>query len=230
MTPGAMRDVEADEVFVVLAGAATVEFDRPGAAADRAAPGSVVRLEAGMRTVWTVRETLRKVYVAPWLPGLRADGHHGRHDDGRPTSKPLRDEIRLVEGHGVDGGAHAARRYGGARASGHLDGAEPRQVRLLQRQLLGELAWSREVAPSELGDNVTTSGLDLLALPAAHPPRRAAEVELTGLQNPAYRSISSSPASCGRLIRRDTAGTHGRAGSMALVVEGGMIVPATDRR
>jgi uncharacterized cupin superfamily protein len=29
------------------------------------APGSVVRLEAGMKTIWTVRETLRKVYVSP---------------------------------------------------------------------------------------------------------------------------------------------------------------------
>jgi len=65
MTPGAMRDVEADEVFVVLAGAATVEFEHPTLAPIVLAPGSLVRLEAGMRTVWTVRQTLRKVYVAP---------------------------------------------------------------------------------------------------------------------------------------------------------------------
>ena len=65
MTPGAMRDVEADEVFVVLAGAATVEFEHPIADPIILAPGSVVRLEAGMRTIWTVRRTLRKVYIAP---------------------------------------------------------------------------------------------------------------------------------------------------------------------
>jgi uncharacterized cupin superfamily protein len=65
MTPGAMRDVEADEVFVVLAGAATVEFEHPTMAEIVLAPGSVVRLEAGMRTLWTVRQTLRKVYVSP---------------------------------------------------------------------------------------------------------------------------------------------------------------------
>jgi len=64
MTPGAMRDVEADEVFVVLAGAATVAFEDPGLAPIELHPGSVVRLTAGMRTVWTVRETLRKVYLA----------------------------------------------------------------------------------------------------------------------------------------------------------------------
>jgi uncharacterized protein len=65
MTVGAMRDVEADEVFVVLAGAATVEFEHPHASPIVLAPGSVVRLESGMRTIWTVRQTLRKVYVSP---------------------------------------------------------------------------------------------------------------------------------------------------------------------
>ena len=65
MSVGAMRDVEADEVFVVLAGAATVEFEHPHSAPIMLAPGSVVRLESGMRTIWTVRQTLRKVYVAP---------------------------------------------------------------------------------------------------------------------------------------------------------------------
>ena len=65
MTVGAMRDVEADEVFVVLTGAATVEFEHPHASPIVLAPGSVVRLESGMRTIWTVRQTLRKVYVSP---------------------------------------------------------------------------------------------------------------------------------------------------------------------
>lgn len=63
MTPGAMRDVEVDEVFVVLSGAATVEFYDPALPAIELGPGSVVRLDAGMRTVWTVRETLRKLFI-----------------------------------------------------------------------------------------------------------------------------------------------------------------------
>ena len=65
MTPGAMRDTEADEVFLVIAGRATVEFTDPALPSIRLAPGSLVRLEAGMQTVWTVHETLRKLYVAP---------------------------------------------------------------------------------------------------------------------------------------------------------------------
>ena len=60
-----MRDVEADEVFVVLAGDATVEFEDPALPPIELRPGSIVRLDEGMRTVWTVRETLRKVYIAP---------------------------------------------------------------------------------------------------------------------------------------------------------------------
>ena len=71
MTVGAMRDVESDEVFVVIAGRATVSFD----ADDRVMnlfPGSVARLAAGEHTVWTVTETIRKVYIA----GVHIDGIH----------------------------------------------------------------------------------------------------------------------------------------------------------
>ncbi len=64
MTPGAMTDTEVDEVFVVVAGDATVAFIDPVQPAIELRPGAVVRLEAGMRTVWTVRETVRKVYLA----------------------------------------------------------------------------------------------------------------------------------------------------------------------
>jgi uncharacterized protein len=62
MTPGVMTDVESDEVFVVLSGAATVEF-ADGEPALQLAAGDVVRLTAGAETVWTVTETLRKVYL-----------------------------------------------------------------------------------------------------------------------------------------------------------------------
>lgn len=62
MTPGVMRDVEADELFVVLSGVAIVEFD-DGATPLRLTGGDVVRLAEGTRTVWTVTETLRKVYL-----------------------------------------------------------------------------------------------------------------------------------------------------------------------
>lgn len=62
-TPGVSRDVEADEVFVVLCGDATVAFDDGSPAIDLRL-GSLVRLYEGQHTTWTVRETLRKVYIA----------------------------------------------------------------------------------------------------------------------------------------------------------------------
>lgn len=62
MTPGVMNDVETDEVFVVISGAATVEF-AGGSDTLELGPGDVVRLAAGAETVWTVTETLRKVYL-----------------------------------------------------------------------------------------------------------------------------------------------------------------------
>lgn len=63
MSAGAMRDTEADEVFVVIAGSARVEFE-DGTAALELGVGDVVRLLAGAKTVWTVHEPLRKVYLA----------------------------------------------------------------------------------------------------------------------------------------------------------------------
>lgn len=64
MTPGVASDTEVDEVFIVLAGRARIAFDEPVAPAIEVGPGSVVRLDAGMRTTWTVTETLRKIYLA----------------------------------------------------------------------------------------------------------------------------------------------------------------------
>lgn len=58
---GVSRDVEADEVFVVLSGRATVEVE--GGPVLEVGPGDVGLLPAGARTVWTVHEALRKVYV-----------------------------------------------------------------------------------------------------------------------------------------------------------------------
>ncbi|MDA8261488.1 MAG: cupin domain-containing protein [Actinomycetota bacterium] len=62
MTPGAMRDVEAEEIFLVVDGRGKVEFD-DGEVLDLEA-GAVVHLRAGDRTTWTVYEPLRKLYIS----------------------------------------------------------------------------------------------------------------------------------------------------------------------
>ncbi|WP_062318083.1 cupin domain-containing protein [Demequina maris] len=64
MTAGVATDIEADEVFVVLTGRATIEYLDPALPTAEVGPGSMVWLTEGMSTRWTVTETLRKVYVA----------------------------------------------------------------------------------------------------------------------------------------------------------------------
>lgn len=63
LTPGTVHDTEADEVFIVLSGSATIEVEGE----DRVLQltrGTVGRLAAGTRTRWTVFETIRTVYVS----------------------------------------------------------------------------------------------------------------------------------------------------------------------
>ncbi|MFF7299673.1 cupin domain-containing protein [Streptomyces sp. NPDC008265] len=60
ITPGVVTDVEADELFVVVSGRATVEVE--GGATLELGPGSACVLREGDRTTWTVHETLRKAY------------------------------------------------------------------------------------------------------------------------------------------------------------------------
>lgn len=61
--PSVTRDVEIDEVFVVLSGDATVQFE-DGTPDLELRPGSLVRVHTGQKTRWIVRDTLRKVFVA----------------------------------------------------------------------------------------------------------------------------------------------------------------------
>ena len=63
MSVGVMTDTEVDELFVVLSGAATVEF-ADGSPTLTLRAGDVVTLAAGAETTWTVTETLRKVYLS----------------------------------------------------------------------------------------------------------------------------------------------------------------------
>jgi len=131
-------------------------------------------------------------------------------DDAHRFTKPVRDEIRLIAGHGIEGDAHAGatvRRR--SRFRGTWTEVNVRQVHLLQRELFDELAVEgHEVAPGELGENITTQGLDLLALPLGTRIRLgdSAEVELTGLRNPCVQIERFQAGLMKRLIRRDRAG------------------------
>jgi len=62
ISPSVSTDIEADEFFIVLSGAATVSFT-DGAAPLHLRAGSVGHFQAGAATTWSVSQTLRKVYI-----------------------------------------------------------------------------------------------------------------------------------------------------------------------
>ena len=66
MSVGAMRDVEGDEVFLVISGTGRIEFDDPDLPPIELSSGTLVRLEDGMKSRWYVDEApLRKLFIAP---------------------------------------------------------------------------------------------------------------------------------------------------------------------
>ncbi|MGD3104878.1 cupin domain-containing protein [Streptomyces sp. YGL11-2] len=60
ITPGVVTDTEANELFVVVSGRATIEIE--GGQVLEVGPGDACVLHEGDRTQWTVHETLRKAY------------------------------------------------------------------------------------------------------------------------------------------------------------------------
>ena len=151
--------------------------------------------------------------------------------DGRHRfAKPLADRITLLEGLGVEGDAHAGVTVK-HRSRVARDPSQPnlRQVHLLQSELFEAVAAAGfPVTPGELGENVTTRGLDLLALPTGTRLRLGAEaiVEVTGLRNPCSQIERWQPGLLAQVLDRDAAGRLVRkAGVMAVVLAGGPVRP-----
>jgi len=67
-TEGVSTDTEVDEVFIVISGGATIEFLNDDTPPLEVKPGDIVRLAAGAKTRWIVRDHLRKVYLIPTKP------------------------------------------------------------------------------------------------------------------------------------------------------------------
>ncbi len=151
-------------------------------------------------------------------------------DAAHAFSKPRRDAIRLVEGLGVAGDAHLGRTVQ-HRSRVARDPSQPnlRQVHLLHAELHEALrATGFDVAAGDLGENVTTTGLDLLALPTGTLLLLggAAVVEVTGLRNPCRQLDRFRPGLMAATLDRDSARRLIRkAGIMAVVLAGGMVRP-----
>ncbi len=141
-------------------------------------------------------------------------------------SKDNRDSIRLLAGLGVEGDAHLGETVQHrSRKRWRPDLPNLRQVHLLHAELHDELrARGFHVAPGEMGENVTTRGVDLLALPTGTRLRlgEQALVELTGLRNPCVQLDRFQEGLMEAVLDRDEDGALvRRSGVMAVVVEGG---------
>ena len=145
-------------------------------------------------------------------------------------SKQAEPFIRLLEGLGVEGDAHAGEKVQ------HLyhirknpDAPNRCQVHLIQAELLDELrAAGFDLTPGQMGENITTRGVDLLALPTGTRLHLGASavVEVTGLRNPCAQLDGIQPGLMAATLARDARGALVRkAGVMAIVHTGGDVRP-----
>ncbi|MBW2268097.1 MAG: MOSC domain-containing protein [Deltaproteobacteria bacterium] len=143
-------------------------------------------------------------------------------------SKLNREWIRLIAGLGVEGDAHHGERVQ-HRSRAARDPTQPnlRQVHLLHAELHDELrAGGFELAPGQMGENVTTRGIDLLGLPTGARLQLGATavVEVTGLRNPCVQLDAFQPGLLAATLDRDEEGNLVRkAGIMGIVLVGGEV-------
>jgi MOSC domain-containing protein YiiM len=151
-------------------------------------------------------------------------------DDRHAFSKPQCDRIRLIAGLGVEGDSHA-----GVTVQ-HLsrikrDPTTPnlRQVHLIHAELHDEMSANGfRVLPGDMGENVTTRGVDLLGLPLDARLHLGAQaiVEIKGLRNPCYQIDDFQKGLLKECLDKDSDGNLIRkAGVMGVVIAGGEIRP-----
>ncbi len=149
---------------------------------------------------------------------------------GHSFSKQNEGGIRLLEGLGVEGDAHMGVTVK-HRSRVARDPSQPnlRQVHLIHAELHDELnAAGFRLLPGDMGENVTTRGVDLLALPTGTRLHlgAAAVVEVTGLRNPCAQLDAFQPGLMSAVLDRDEhGGLIRKAGVMGIVVAGGELRP-----
>jgi MOSC domain-containing protein YiiM len=143
-------------------------------------------------------------------------------------SKPVQKSIRLLVGLGVKGDAHLGVTVQ-HRSRIAKDPTRPnlRQVHLIQEELHDELrADGFQVTPGAIGENITTRGIDLLALPrgARLHIGDAAVVGVTGLRDPCRQLNDYQPGLMAAVLDRDAQGNLVRkAGIMGVVLATGEV-------
>jgi MOSC domain-containing protein YiiM len=149
---------------------------------------------------------------------------------GHTFSKLNAPLVRLVANLGVEGDAHLGQTVMHRHhVRQNPDAPNLRQVHLLQEELFEELrARGFNVRPGAIGENITTRGIDLMALPKGARLRLGAEavIEITGLRNPCRQIEAFERGLLAAVLTRDAEGRITRkAGVMAVVIAGGEVRP-----
>lgn len=144
-----------------------------------------------------------------------------------PSKEPV-DHLQLLEGLGVAGDAHAGVTVK-HRSRVAKDPTQPnlRQIHLIHAELHDELAAAGfHIVAGQMGENITTRGIDLLGLPRGAQLRIGSTlIEVTGLRNPCHQLNSLEDGLLDAVLDRDEAGNLVRkAGIMGVVLQGGEIV------
>lgn len=145
-------------------------------------------------------------------------------------SKTNQASIQLIAGLGVEGDAHQGVTVK-HRSRVKRDPSQPnlRQVHLIHAELHDELqAAGFDVAAGQMGENITTRGVDLLGLPTGARLHLGATavVGVTGLRNPCVQLDRFQPGLMQAVLDRDQEGSLIRkAGVMAVVLVGGVVRP-----
>jgi MOSC domain-containing protein YiiM len=145
-------------------------------------------------------------------------------------SKPNQESIQLMTGLGVASDAHQGETVK-HRSRVARDPTVPnlRQVHLIHAELHDELREAGfAVSPGQMGENITTRGVDLLGLPVGTRLvlGNTATVEVTGLRNPCAQLDGIAPGLMAATLDRDVAGNLVRkAGVMGVVLNGGEVRP-----
>jgi MOSC domain-containing protein YiiM len=149
-------------------------------------------------------------------------------DAAHRFSKEPRQSLTLLAGLGAEGDAHAGRTVQHlSRLAKNPEAPNLRQIHLIHAELFDELAGQGfAIAPGQMGENVTTRGIDLLGLSAGTRLRLGEEalIEITGLRNPCHQLNGLAPGLMAATLDKDADGELIRkAGVMAVVITGGEI-------
>ena len=146
-------------------------------------------------------------------------------------SKIAQSAIQLRQGLGVIGDAHCgATVQHRSRVRRNPQQPNLRQVHLIHSELLTELRRKGfRVDPGNLGENITTAGIDLLSLPTDTVLRIGADaaIRITGLRNPCAQIEQFQTGLLAAVLDRDGWGNLVRkAGVMGVVIADGTVKPS----